>query len=281
MFWLLPARSSVSRLSEVAKPDPEPADGALGPRLLALRPSNPAGADGCDARRPAPPGLLTSAGFAGIELVRPTTDGAPTDDPALPPPACSSAGGAPGGIGGLGAGGGCEERSPDAPPPRLSPARPPARSPDEPAMDGSFWPSWESPRCSAAAPRSCARSGCACGTCGTCARCWQNCGHSGRRCLNCSSASLPKANILLPMGLRSASRTHRSATPRVMLTTSWWLISRPNSTAVIRSSFSGYLGKNRYSSKRLWTMHPNMSRSLAICDPLNRVSMSTVCSTVC
>ena len=99
--------------------------------------------------------------------------------------------------------------------------------------------------------------------------------------MNCSSASLPNANILLPMGLRSASRTHRSATPRVMLTTSWWLISRPKSTAVIRSSFSGYLGKNRYSSKRLWTMHPNMSRSLAICDPLNRVSMSTVCSTVC
>ena len=267
MFWLLPARSSVSRLSEVAKPEPEPAtDGALGPRLLALRPSKPAGADGCDARRPAPPGLLATA---GIELVRPTPP---------PEPACSSAGGAPGGTGGLGAGGGTPA---EFSPPRLSPARPPARSPEEPAMDGSFWPSWESPRCSAAAPRSCARSGCACGTCGTCARCWQNCGHSGRRCLNCSSASLPNANILLPMGLRSASRTHRSATPRVMLTTSWWLISRPNSTAVIRSSFSGYLGKNRYSSKRLWTMHPNMSRSLAICDPLNRVSMSTVCSTVC
>ena len=86
MFWLLPARSSVSRLSEVAKPEPEPAaDGALGPRLLALRPSKPAGADGCDARRPAPPGLLA----AGIELVRPTPP--PTDDP-TPEPACSSAG---------------------------------------------------------------------------------------------------------------------------------------------------------------------------------------------
>jgi len=66
-----------------------------------------------------------------------------------------------------------------------------------------------------------------------------------------------------------------------MLTTSWWLISRPKSTAVMRSSFSGYFGKNRYSSKRLWTMHPNMSRSRVFCEPLNRVSMSTVCSTVC
>ena len=106
------------------------------------------------------------------------------------------------------------------------------------------------------------------------------CGHSGSLCLNCSSASDPNANIFVPNGLRSASRTHRSATPRVMLTTSWWFTSRPKSTAVILSSFSGYLGKNLYSSKRLCTMHPKISRSRAFCEARKRISISTVFSTV-
>ena len=268
MFWFDPAASSVSRFSDVANPEPPPLEGAAGPRFAAppaeLR--SPEAPESRDESSPEPP-----PGFiAGMDCA------------CCSPPPSAPPGGAPGGAGGLGVGGGGAALAPTPvpSPARLTPATPAARLSGPSATEGSSLPSRAAPLRSAAAPRSAARSGCAFTRCGTAARCWQYCGHSGSLCLNCSSASEPKANILVPKGLRSASRTQRSATPSVMLATSCRSMSRPNSTAVTRSSLSGYLGKNLYSSNRLCTMHPKTSRSRASRDARNRASISAVCSAV-
>mmetsp|Transcript_3103 Transcript_3103/g.10836 ORF Transcript_3103/g.10836 Transcript_3103/m.10836 type:complete len:494 (+) Transcript_3103:1593-3074(+) len=265
MFWFVPAASKVSRFKDVAKPDEPPAAGAAGPKFVpppAPDPKIPA----CPASKLVPPaGFMTGMDCAWSS----------------PPPT----GGSPGGAGGRGTGvggapGACAPKL-SSPPDNVMFATPATTAVSAPfATLGSSLPSLAAPRKSAASLSSCARSGCACGRCGTAARCWQYCGHSWSLCLNCSSASEPKANIFVPNGFRTASSTHRSATPRVTLATSWWSIKRPKSTAVTLSSFSGYLGKNRYSSNRLCTMHAKTSRSRALCDARNVRSISTVRSTV-
>ena len=87
-------------------------------------------------------------------------------------------------------------------------------------------------------------------------------------------------HILWPAGLRTASRNSRRASPRLWSTMRLELMRPPNKAAVVCSSFSGYLWKNRYSSKRLWIMQRNTSWSrwlLLAFMPFNlMISVSTV-----
>ena len=64
-----------------------------------------------------------------------------------------------------------------------------------------------------------------------CVRCVQYCGHCARSPANWVSAVTAKRAILLPAPERSASRTYRSAMPRLTEETREWWMSWPNSRA--------------------------------------------------
>jgi len=92
--------------------------------------------------------------------------------------------------------------------------------------------------------------------------CWQYCGYSFNLPLNLSRAAAPKWNMLESVGLRRASNTNLRARPSLTMVTRLCSMMPPKSWAVIRSSLSGYWGKNLYSSNRFLIMQLKTSCSL-------------------
>mmetsp|Transcript_25717 Transcript_25717/g.56356 ORF Transcript_25717/g.56356 Transcript_25717/m.56356 type:complete len:385 (-) Transcript_25717:211-1365(-) len=163
--------------------------------------------------------------------------------------------------------------APIAPTPEpMAPQPPPAAAPDSVPL--SFPPE----RAAKTDSTSAWRAGATCAKCGMAMSSWQYCCQSGKQSRNCSSAVTPKRDIAEPGGFLMASSTPRSTVTSVMLVTSPCWTSEPKRTAVVCSALSGNLGKKRYSSSRLCTMHMYTCRSPLSLERWSRLSIATAAS---